>query len=208
MTASVVSPWLAACGPSQMRWLRMYGREFLNVLRVDLGALALEQRPDLGEASPADDRARRGAEIDAALDELGRRPGQPVRVRVVGSRGRHQPLDVLAEPFVQEHLLGDARAQLDDPFLRHQLVQAHALEVEVHELLFLFGRQIADVDHDREAIGRGFRQREGALAELDRVHRRDREAERRQLVGFLADRDRAILQRLRGTRSATSAGCG
>ncbi len=25
MTASVVSPWLAACGPSQMRWLRMYG---------------------------------------------------------------------------------------------------------------------------------------------------------------------------------------
>ena len=25
MTASVVRPWLAACGPSQMRWLRMYG---------------------------------------------------------------------------------------------------------------------------------------------------------------------------------------
>ena len=25
MTASVVSPWLAACGPSQMRWPRMYG---------------------------------------------------------------------------------------------------------------------------------------------------------------------------------------
>ena len=35
-----------------------------------------------------------------------------------------------------------------------------------------------------------------ALAELDRVHRRDREAERRQLVGHLADGDRAILQPL------------
>jgi hypothetical protein len=55
----------------------------------------------------------------------------------------------------------------------------------VHQLLFLLGRQVADVDHDREAVGGGFREREGALAEFDRVHRRDREAERGQLVGFL-----------------------
>ena len=109
MTASVVRPWLAACGPSQMRWLRMYGREVLDVFRVDLGALALQQRPDLGEPSPADDRARRRAEVDAALDQLGRRVGQPVGVRVVGTRRRDQPLDVLAEAFVQEHLLVDAR---------------------------------------------------------------------------------------------------
>ena len=33
-----------------------------------------------------------------------------------------------------------------------------------------------------------------ALPELDRVHRRDREAERRQLVGRVADGDRAVLQ--------------
>ena len=36
-------------------------------------ALAHEQRPDLGQAAPADDRARRRAEIDAALDQLRRR---------------------------------------------------------------------------------------------------------------------------------------
>ena len=75
-------------------------------------------------------------------------------------------------------------------------IQAHALEVEVHELGFLGGRQVADVHHDREPVGRRFRQRKRALPELHRVHRRDREAERRQLVGGLADRDRAVLQRL------------
>ena len=87
-----------------------------------------------------------------------------------------------------------ARAQLDDALLRHQRVQAHLLEVEVHQLLLFLGRQVADVDHDREAIGGRFRQRERALAELDRVHRRDGEAERRQLVGRLADGDGAVLQ--------------
>ena len=56
------------------------------------------------------------------------------------------------------------------------------------------GAQVADVHHDREPIGRRFRQRKRALPELDRVHRRDREAERRQLVGGLADGDGAILQ--------------
>ena len=35
-----------------------------------------------------------------------------------------------------------------------------------------------------------------ALPELHRVHRRDREAERRQLVGRLADGDGAVLQAL------------
>ena len=70
----------------------------------------------------------------------------------------------------------------------------HLLEVEADELLFFFRRQVGDVHDDREPIGRGFRQRKRALPELDRVHRRDREAERRQLVGRLADGDRAILQ--------------
>ena len=118
----------------------------------------------------------------------------PVGVGVVRPCRGDELLDVLAEPLVQEHLLVDAGAELDDPFLGHQGVESHALEVERHQLLLLLRRQIADVDHDRKAIGRRFRQRERALAELDRVHRRNREAERRQLVGFLADRDRAVLQ--------------
>ena len=98
--------------------------------------------------------------------------------------------------LVQEHLLVDRAAQLDDALFRHQRVQTDALEVEVDELLLLFGRQIADVHHDREPIGRRFGQRKRALAELDRVHRRDGEAERRELVGHLADGDRAVLQPL------------
>ncbi len=107
---------------------------------------------------------------------------------------RDQALDVIAEPLVQVHVLGDGGAQLDDPLLPHQRVEAHLLEVEVHQLALFFGRQVADVHHDREAIGGRFRQRERALAELDRVHRRDREVERRQLVGRLADRHGAVLQ--------------
>ena len=71
---------------------------------------------------------------------------------------------------------------------------AHALEVEVDQLLLFLRRQVRDVDDDREPVGRRFRQRKRALPELHRVHRRDREAERRQLVGGLADRDRAVLQ--------------
>ena len=82
------------------------------------------------------------------------------------------------------------------------------LKSKLHQLGFFLRRQVADVHHDREPIGRRFRERKRALPELDRVHRRDREAERRQLVGGLADGDGAILQRLRETRSATSAGCG
>ena len=96
---------------------------------------------------------------------------------------------------MEEHLLIDQRAQLDDALLRQQRIQAHLLEVEVHELLFFFRRQIADVDHRRETIGRRFRQRKRALAELNRIHRRDCKTERRQIVGLLADGDRSILQR-------------
>ena len=95
---------------------------------------------------------------------------------------------------MEEYLLGDAPAQLNDPLLGHQLVQANPLEVKVHELLFLFGRQVADVDHDRETIGGGFRQRKCALAELDRVHRGDSEAEGRELIRFLANGNGPILQ--------------
>ena len=56
------------------------------------------------------------------------------------------------------------------------------------------GAQVGDVDDDREAVGRRLRQRKRALPQLDRVHRRDREAEGRQLVGGLADGDGAVLQ--------------
>ena len=70
------------------------------------------------------------------------------------------------------------------------------LKSKFTSLRFFLRRQVADVHHDREAIGRRFRQRKRALPELDRVHRRDREAERRQLVGRLADGDGAILQPL------------
>ena len=69
-------------------------RELLDVLRVHLGPAPHEQRPHLREAAPADDGARRRAEIDAALDELGRRVDQPVGVGVVRPRRGHQPLNV------------------------------------------------------------------------------------------------------------------
>ena len=72
--------------------------------------------------------------------------------------------------------------------------EPNALEVEVHQLAFFLRRQIADVDHDREAIGCRFGERERALSQLHRVHRRNREAEGGQLVGRLADRHGAILQ--------------
>ena len=86
-------------------------REILDVFRIHLGAPALQQRPHLGQPAPADDRARRRAQVDAALDQLRRRMLAPVGVGVVRTRRRHQPLDVLAEPLVQEHLLVDrARA--------------------------------------------------------------------------------------------------
>ena len=85
-------------------------------------------------------------------------------------------------------------AQLDDPLLLHQRVQPHLLEVEVDQLLLLLGRQVRDVDHDREAIGRRFRERERALPQFHRVHRRDRKAERGELVGLLADGDGPVLQ--------------
>ena len=68
------------------------------------------------------------------------------------------------------------------------------LKSKFTSLCFLLRRQVADVHHDGEAIGRRFRQRERALSELDRVHRRDGEAEGRQFVGGLADGDGAVLQ--------------
>ena len=92
----------------------------------------------------------------------------PVGVGVVRTRRRDEALDVLAEALVQEHLLVDGGAQLDDSLLRHQRVQADALEVEVDELLFLLRRQVPDVHHDGEAIGRRFGERKRALAELHR----------------------------------------
>ena len=45
-------------------------RQVLDVFRKHFRAAPLQQRPHLGEAAPADDRARRGAEIDAALDQI------------------------------------------------------------------------------------------------------------------------------------------
>ena len=47
----------------------------------------------------------------------------PIRVGVVGTRRRHQALDVLAEALVQEHLLVDERPQRDDALLRQQRVE-------------------------------------------------------------------------------------
>ena len=119
---------------------------------------------------------------------------EPVGVGIVGARVGDQSLHVIAEPFVQEDVIGNRRAQLNDAFLLHQVAKAHLLEVEVHQLAFLFGRQVADVDHNYETIGRGFRERERALPELNRVHRRNGEAERRQVVGLFAHRDGSILE--------------
>ena len=99
-------------------------RQILNVFRIDLVAAAHEQRPGLGETAPADDGARRRAEVDAAFDELGRRVRAPVDLGVVRPRRRHQALDVVAKRLVQKHVLVDRPAQLDDALLRHQLVRA------------------------------------------------------------------------------------
>ena len=178
-------------------------RQFLDVFRIDLGTPVLQQRPHLREPAPADDGPRRGAQVDAALDQIRGRVVPPVGVFVVGPRRRHQPLDVAAEPIVQKHALADHGPQLDDALLRQQRVEPHLLEVEVDQLLLLLGRQVADVDHGRKPIGRRFRERKRALPQLHRVHRRNREAERRQLVGRLADGDGAVLQAPRETRSAT-----
>ena len=195
-TDSAVRPWLAACGPEPDAVAEHVGRQVLDVFGIDLVAAAHEQRPHLGQPAPHDDGARRGAEIDAALDQLRRRVAQPVGVGVVRPRRGDELLDVGAEAFVQEHVLVDARAHGDDPLFRHQRVEAHALEVEIDQLGLFLGRQVTDVDHDGEAVGGGFRQRERALAELDRIHGGDGEAEGRQLVGGLADRDGAVLQSL------------
>ena len=73
---------------------------------------------------------------------------EPVRVRVVGPRRRDEPLDVHAQPFVQEHLLADGPAELDDPLLGHQLLQPYALEVEIHQLRLFFRREVADVHRE------------------------------------------------------------
>src|SRR6266540_6358646 len=107
-------------------------REILNVLRVHLRSLPDQQRPDFREPSPADDRARGRTEVDAVLDQLRRRVSVPVGFGVVRTRGGDQALDVPREPLVQEHLLVDGAAQLDDPLLGHQGVQLHFFEVEMH----------------------------------------------------------------------------
>ena len=95
---------------------------------------------------------------------------------------------------MQEHVFGDGGAQFDDAFLVHQRIEAHVLEVEVDELAFLLGGQVTDVHHHGEAVGGGFREGEGALAELDGVHGGDGEVEPRELVGGLADGDGAVLE--------------
>ena len=69
-----------------------------------------------------------------------------------------------------------------------------SLEVEADQLLLVFGAQVRNVHDDREPVDRRLRQWKCALPQLDRVHRRDREAERRQFVGHLADGDGAFLE--------------
>ena len=111
ITASVVRPWLGGVRPEPDAVAEDVRREILDVFGIDLGAMPLEERPHLGEPAPADDRARRRAQIDAALDQLRRRMREPVGIRVVGPRRGDEALDVLAEALVQEHLLVDgARA--------------------------------------------------------------------------------------------------
>jgi hypothetical protein len=52
------------------------GRQILNIFRIHFGPVTLEERPDFREAGPADDGARRRPEVDAALDQVGRRVNQ------------------------------------------------------------------------------------------------------------------------------------
>ena len=56
-------------------------------------------------------------------------------------------------------------------------------------------------------IGRRFGEWKRPLPQLHRIHRRDGKAERRQLVGRLADGDRAVLQSLEKRALRLRAGC-
>ena len=194
ITVSAVMPWLVACGPSQMRWPRTYFARSCMSSGYTSSRSPHEQRPHLHQAPPADRRARRRAEIDVCSTiSDGERCCQSVSAlygRVAPTRRRMY----LPSFSCRNTSRVMSAAQLDDPLLRHQRVEPHLLEIEIHQLLLFLGRQVADVHHDGEPIGRRFRQRKRALPELHRVHRRDREAERRQLVGRLADGDLAILQ--------------
>ena len=99
---------------------------------------AHEQRPDLGEPAPADDRARRGAEIDAASRPAPTASGGASRCR--GCRGASpRPGAGCSRPSrsCRNTCSVIARAQLDDALLRHQRVQPDLLEVEVDQLLLL-----------------------------------------------------------------------
>src|SRR5688572_16552922 len=58
-------------------------RQLLDVLRIDLLAPVHQQRPDFHEASPGDGGSRRTAEVDTFLDQLRRRPLQPLAFSVV-----------------------------------------------------------------------------------------------------------------------------
>ena len=81
MTISTVTPWLAACGPSQTRCAEHVLRQILDVLRIHLRAPPPQQRPHLDEPPPADGRARRRAEVHALLDQFGRRVVMPLGLR-------------------------------------------------------------------------------------------------------------------------------
>src|SRR5437762_14220483 len=84
--------------------------EILDVFGINLSAAPYEQRPHFGQASPADNRARRGAKIHAVLHQFGWRVHVPVRVWIMRPRGRDEALDVVAEALVQEDLLVDLAA--------------------------------------------------------------------------------------------------
>src|SRR5262245_65299214 len=85
-------------------------REVLDFFRKLLGPAALQERPHLGEPAPTDDRAWRRAKVDAALDQIRRRMLTPFGVGIEGTGRGNEPLDVLAQAIVQEHLLIDQRA--------------------------------------------------------------------------------------------------
>src|SRR5262245_9657044 len=168
--------------------------EILDVVWIDFVPPSPKKGPDLDEASPADGGARRGAEVHVFFDQIRWRMMMPSGLRLKGSCRHDQPSDVLLESLVHVDFASDDPAQRDDSIFGYQRRQLHILEIEAHQLLLFFRPQVRDVHDDREAINGGLGERKGALAQLGWIHRGDGEAERRQFVGELADRDRTLLK--------------
>src|SRR4029077_11815227 len=119
--------WLPAGGAGQMRGPRIYGaRSWVSSRETSVrfrtsSAQTFASRP---QQIIARGEAPRSTPCSTSSD------GECTFQSVSGLNGRvsaTRRLNVGAEPRVQKHVLVDPAAQLDDPLLRHQLVQPDLL---------------------------------------------------------------------------------